>query len=422
MFCTKCGAEVPDQAVFCGKCGHRLKDAVTAPLPVEAGGATHARPAQQQAAQPAQQTAQQPAQQAAPEVYFQPAYEWKPAAPTKKGVDLIPIIAGIAVAAVVLVALLMGGLGLPGGKGSGAAPTSSEPSQPDPSSTEPQDEPEEEETVEEDGPAIRDTVDAYSWEELSEIAALISAESDQDGALAVATKYHLCAADGTLDGTQTKSVTLTNGIEAEAMIIGFAHDAKADGTGNAGITFLFKGAIAARQMNASDANDGGWESSDMRSWLSSDGMALMPSDLASVIVPVSKLTNNTGVTDKASSVTATTDSLWLLSFAEIADSSYLSHMSADHLKVYKVVWPEEGERYQLFADCGVKWNKANADLRMPMLASGSKEFAVGTSCNWWGRSADPGIDYYYHFIFSDGDPNNYEHANSALGVVPGFCI
>ena len=97
-------------------------------------------------------------------------------------------------------------------------------------------------------------------------------------------------------------------------------------------------------------------------------------------------------------------------------------MSADHLKVYKVVWPEEGERYQLFADCGVKWNKANADLRMPMLASGSKEFAVGTSCNWWGRSADPGIDYYYHFIFSDGDPNNYEHANSALGVVPGFCI
>ena len=71
-------------------------------------------------------------------------------------------------------------------------------------------------------------------------------------------KYNLCTPDGKLDGTQVKNVTLFDGTTTQVQIAGFAHDDKTVGSGKAGITFIFKDAVAEHSMNNSRTNAGGW--------------------------------------------------------------------------------------------------------------------------------------------------------------------
>ena len=60
MFCSKCGAKIPDGTAFCGKCGQKVNAAATQPKqPVaKAAGTTAPQTAKQTAAPPAKQTAQ----------------------------------------------------------------------------------------------------------------------------------------------------------------------------------------------------------------------------------------------------------------------------------------------------------------------------------------------------------------------------
>lgn len=52
---------------------------------------------------------------------------------------------------------------------------------------------------------VRDSVEDYSWAELSTIADQIAAASSDDEGIEVAKRYHLCLEDGTLDETQLRS-------------------------------------------------------------------------------------------------------------------------------------------------------------------------------------------------------------------------
>lgn len=98
------------------------------------------------------------------------------------------------------------------------------------------------------GPEVRGCLNDYSWDEISQISQLISKKGDQNGAIEVAKKYHLCTSDGKLDGTQTKHVTLSGGTQAKVMIMGFNYDDKSDGSGKAGITFIFTDDVAKQNM------------------------------------------------------------------------------------------------------------------------------------------------------------------------------
>ena len=171
------------------------------------------------------------------------------------------------------------------------------------------------------GAAVKSAVEAYTWDELSQISAEIGAAGDEAAAIEVAKKYNLCTPEGKLDGTQVKSVTLADGTQTTVQIVGFAHDDKTSG-GKAGITFIFGDCVGEAPMNPTDTNAGGWEASQMRGYLNSDVMTLLPEDLKSAIVPVDKLTNNVGKTQDISAVTATSDSLWLFSLAELAGQVY----------------------------------------------------------------------------------------------------
>lgn len=378
MFCPKCGNEVAEGSAFCGKCG--------APV----GGPAAA--------------AETPGAAAAG---LKPAPMGVPGVPSpKKGGAKVGIIAAAAVVVVVLVAgFATNWFGLAGVQPKEAVdvPVASQ------SANDAPDADGQDAAGDQGGEAatVKSAVEAYTWDELAQISDEIGAAGDEAAAIEVAKKYNLCTPEGKLDGTQVKLVTLTNNMTVPVQIVGFAHDDKTAG-GKAGITFMFGDAIAEAPMNQTDTNAGGWEASQMRAYLNGDGMALLPEDLKKVVAPVDKLTNNVGETQDVSAVTTTSDSLWLLSAAELCGSiDWYSDPS------YNAVLNAEGFEYQLFRDTAVDSSNANDIL--------VKNYQ-NSPYYWWGRSPLPIYSVNFQIVSSDGDPDDIDNASYSYGVVPGFCL
>lgn len=371
MFCPKCGSEIVEGSAFCGKCGAPVGAPATgAEASGDGAGGLKAAPT------------------------------GVPGVPNpKKGGVKIGIIAAAVVVVVVLVAgFAMNWFGLGGVQPKEAvdvpAASQSAGDQGD-------------EAQADAAAVVKSAVEAYTWDELSQISAEIGAAGDEAAAIEVAKKYNLVTADGKLDGTQVKLVTLTNNMTVPVQIVGFAHDDKTAG-GKAGITFIFGDAITEAPMNPSDTNAGGWEASQLRAYLNSDGMALLPEDLQKVVAPVDKLANNVGETQDVSSVTTTSDALWLFSATELCGSIgwYID-------PPYNAVLNAEGFEYQLFRDMAVDSSSDNDIL--------VKNYQ-GSSCNWWERSASPSGSDGFQYVTSGGRPYIGDGASGSLGVVPGFCL
>ncbi len=378
MFCPKCGNEVAEGSAFCGKCG--------APV----GGPAAA--------------AETPGAAAAG---LKPAPMGVPGVPSpKKGGAKVGIIAAAAVVVVVLVAgFATNWFGLAGVQPKEAVdvPVASQ------SANDAPDADGQDAAGDQGGEAatVKSAVEAYTWDELAQISDEIGAAGDEAAAIEVAKKYNLCTPEGKLDGTQVKLVTLTNNMTVPVQIVGFAHDDKTAG-GKAGITFMFGDAIAEAPMNQTDTNAGGWEASQMRAYLNGDGMALLPEDLKKVVAPVDKLTNNVGETQDVSAVTTTSDSLWLLSAAELCGSiDWYSDPS------YNAVLNAEGFEYQLFRDTAVDSSNANDIL--------VKNYQ-NSPLIWWERSPNPYGSAGFQRVGSGGYPSGYDYAGNSFGVVPGFCL
>lgn len=254
---------------------------------------------------------------------------------------------------------------------------------------------------------VKSAVEAYTWDELSQISDEIGAAGDEAAAIEVAKKYNLCTPEGKLDGTQVKLVTLTNNMTVPVQIVGFAHDDKTAG-GKAGITFIFGECIGEMPMNAEMTNAGGWEASQMRAYLNGDGMALLPEDLKKVVAPVDKLTNNAGETQDVSAVTTTSDSLWLPSFAELV--GWLPDDASSDAPVFNA----EGSQYKLYRDTNVVWE----NIENPILVKNYQNSPI----YWWERSPYPYGSGIFQIVDSGGNPCYIGGASDSNGVVPGFCL
>lgn len=394
MFCPKCGSEIAEGSAFCGKCG--------APVGAQAAGAAQAGSAQGAAGAAVGGT---------------PALK-------KNGAKI-----GAVAAAVVVVVVLVAGFatnwfgfagvqskeaeevpaasqGAEGQQGADAAGQGAAEQQGDAAAENAQG------GSQAAGAAVKSAVEAYTWDELSQISAEIGAAGDEAAAVEVAKRYNLCTPEGKLDGTQVKSVALADGTQTTVQIVGFAHDDKTAG-GKAGITFIFGDCVGGAPMNGESTNAGGWEASQMRAYLNGDWRVQLPEDLNAVIVPVDKLTNNVGETQEASSVTTTSDSLWLLSFAELAGPIPAAELWGGGYEWAADIFNAEGTRYKLFNDTDVIWNDANSVL--------VKNFQ-GSPCGWWERSPYPNYSVGFQDVNSDGNPHYGDGAGYSYGVVPGFCI
>lgn len=290
---------------------------------------------------------------------------------------------------------------------------------------------------------VRDSLDNYTWDELSAISNEIAAASDDRAALEVAKRYHLANDAGQVDGSQHKQVELADGTKTSVLVAGFRHDDKAGG-GKAGITFVFADAIAQRAMNnnagfdelsESDAFDavGGWNASEMRAWLNGDFADLLPADLRAVLLDVAKTSiaipesqvaivddNDMASFSDESLVTAGVDKLWLPAVAEVGDPAE-DAVAADEQSEWTSVLKAEGKRYQLFADAEQAGTLADARIRALASDGASDGKGSGSACRWWLRSVE-----YASFcnIRENGslDRMGDELAAHPLGVVPCFAV
>lgn len=183
-------------------------------------------------------------------------------------------------------------------------------------------------------------------------------------------------------------------------------DDLADGSGKAGLTFLTTSTGIQSRMNATNTNAGGWEKSELRAKMNSGEIwNLMPSDFQSKVKTVKKLTNNVSGADEDAAVTATLDKLFLLSYSEIAPSSYWAT---------SYPWTSsEGTQYEAFKGKVTEnyWD-SNGEIDV-------NEMHV------WTRSALPDkygskyfISYGDHYLPSD----IYCYATSKCCVLPAFCF
>ena len=193
----------------------------------------------------------------------------------------------------------------------------------------------------------------------------------------------------------------TEGI-VHMQIVGIDADELADGSGYAPLTFISKELLKtsyrmnpARTPSSAPYDEGtgsigGWEKSEMRTYLKNTVKPLIPENVRNAIRDVTKYSNifDTSGTKVLNSVT--TDDVWIPSNQEIfGGTSYetLGHVYSD-----------------VFTD-----------------ANSRKKFKVGASnaADWWLRSARNGNDF--RIVNSIGD-GNYSSAHYTRGVALGFCL
>lgn len=422
MFCVRCGFEDVEGSDYCTMCGAPLaSETQSGPQPYKTASLSEYEPGQEHgswgisgisAEQKATQVSQVPAQPDG-----------------KRYAIAVAAVIVAAIAVILAIGVVTGWFGLAKSSGSQDAMTAGSSDSTSASSA----------AASASGSSsasgsvpVRDSVNDYSWQELSQIADLIAA-ADTKEVSKLAKRYRLVNDNGELDGSQSKELVLEDGVQARVQIIGFAHDSKS-GNGKAGITFMFEDCIADHVYNGSGSNAGGWKSSELRSWLNSDLMYRMPSDLRDVIVEVRKETNNTGKTTSASAVTTTADKLWALSFVEVVGDITMQKYEKAYEPVpsgsrgafqsFFNVWNNEGSQYQLFKDRNVEMGRPKTLLVKDYLAdNGAAGMRKGSPCQWWGRSPSPGETDRVQSFDADGSPRKSTSSPSdRLAVAPCFCI
>lgn len=262
----------------------------------------------------------------------------------------------------------------------------------------------------------------YSWEELSQISALIAEAPDNETGIQIAQQYNLADSSGVPVG-DTRELVLNDNTLAYVRIVGIRHDTRSDTGGVAGLTFMVS-MISEQPMEEGTTSDGGWEGSSLRSWMQTEGMELLPEELSSKIVSVQKYTNNTGVTKDVASVTQTSDSLWLFSVKEVCgEVSWFTDEYSNGVRgmtEYDAVINAEGTQYEYFVANGVTSTSDSTGV----LALTYR----GASRAWWYRTPYPfsyhGIDPngYFYRVSETGYPASVGMVTDTSGVVAGFCL
>lgn len=254
----------------------------------------------------------------------------------------------------------------------------------------------------EGGPEVRAALGDYSWQELSQISALIAGAETDDEGTQIAAHYNLCDEDGSIDPENTKDLELTDGTTVPIAVAGLRHDERSDGSGTAGISFVARGSIGSEPMNALAQTTGGWEASTLRVYLNEGLLAKMPSDLADLLVYVEKVTNpvlGSGSTEQV----VTSDMVWVPSYSEIVGE-------LDAGSWFYGAYQSEGEQYRIFSDLGVTWGEGFSQIALP-----SGEY-------WWERSPSPTNASWFLCVSPDGETSYGHLPATADAVVIGFCL
>lgn len=179
-------------------------------------------------------------------------------------------------------------------------------------------------------------------------------------------------------------------------LVGIDTDDLADGSGKAKMSWITEELLkTSHRMNPSRSGDstngyvegtgsiGGWEKSEMRSYMKETLKPLIPETVRNRIATVTK-TQPAYDTTGASVTQTTQDDVWAPSYDELYSS----------IGLYHSVFPDNASRIKR--------------------KSGST-----SATNWWSRSAS--YTNFFRYVSSDGDWFNYS-ADYSYGVALGFCL
>jgi len=183
-------------------------------------------------------------------------------------------------------------------------------------------------------------------------------------------------------------------------VIGFDHFEKADGSGNyAAVVFHMIGAMnAARSMNGSATNSGGWPNSANKTWLNTTVYNNLPTHWKSAITTVKVLSSAGGTSDQ---IVSTDVKLFLLSRAEVG------HNANDVPYKNEVAAGAARKTFSVFSS-------NNARIRKTYNGTGSAVF-------WWLRSPDAASSSYFCYVGTTGAAGSGSATNSN-SISWGFCI
>lgn len=150
-------------------------------------------------------------------------------------------------------------------------------------------------------------------------------------------------------------------------------------------------------MNFS-GNSGGWQSSGMRTTICPAFKSAMPSDLQAVLKTVTKYSDNTGGgRNLASYVTATTDSVFLLSEFEVFGARQKANSSE--------------QKYQ----AQYAWYSAdNSKVK-------NRHSATNSTAEWWLRSVYA-VQTNHFCSTEDTGESGYSNVPYSFGFAPAFCV
>ena len=267
---------------------------------------------------------------------------------------------------------------------------------------------------------IRGSLDDYTWDQLQEISLKIKAAETRSEAREIAKRYHLLDADGHIPYPCTKRITLTNGLQVGAQLVGIRHDELLDGTGKAGLTFMFDAGVAERNA-AAEPPSAGWADCELREWLNGDGLKLLPNELRALIKGVKKVSNNVGAANSASCLSELPATLWLPAMVELCGTQPPDSFTEDYHYLADI-YNGEGKEYQLFRELKVSPYSTNETM--------VRQWKGKDTC-WWERTVSPDTSesegtLYMNRVGHDGDVFTYatpaEKPNKLTCVIPGFCI
>ena len=201
------------------------------------------------------------------------------------------------------------------------------------------------------------------------------------------TKYHI---------GDTKKIDLGTEGEVIMTIVGIDTDDLADNSGKAPITWISKQLLkTSHRMNPSYQSGtegtgtiGGWEKTEMRSYLKETVKPLIPETVRNAIKPVKKYGKIYNVSDSAVNDVLTTEDVWIPSYKE------LFGLGIETLgPTYSTAFPDDASRI--------------------------KRKAGGSAAWWWLRSAS--VISTFYGVGTDGFTyGNY--ASNIGGVALGFCL
>ena len=196
-----------------------------------------------------------------------------------------------------------------------------------------------------------------------------------------------------------KTIQLSTGEDVTLVILGFDHDDLSDGSGKAAMTVGMKELLATEyRMNATRTNVGSWNNCEMRTLRMPALLAQLPSDLQDVIKQVKKKTT---AGNTSTSITTSTDKLWLLAKVEVDGTTDLGYVN-------------EGKQYEYWKT--VKDGTVDDD-RIKRSSNGN-----GSVQDWWLRSPRTTTDdCYEEFNKSGGDSASVADIFPS-GVSYAFCI